>query len=415
MSVAPGSSRHRNLVLLAAALGWMFDGLEMGIFPLVARPALQQMQSAAAVTDEKFVGHWMGIVTALFLLGAALGGFVFGWLGDRIGRVRAMSLSILCYSIFTGFVYFAQQPWHLGALRFLASLGMGGEWALGVALVMEVWPEDKRPLLASVLGAAGNAGFLLIATVGMSFSVTQATWRYVVLVGALPALLTFLIRLFVPESERWKQSAAHAPARPGREIFQPPLLRLTLIGTALAAIILIGTWGSVQWLPLWADQMAGAMNPKAKAYTQALSAFGSVCGGFLGGWIGLRLARRPAYTILSIASLASCAWLFRGMHGYGPMFLALVFLVGFTTATFYGWLPLYLPEIFPTRVRATAQGFAYNAGRVFAAVGALQTGALMQEFGGSYSRAGAVITLIYLLGPIVIWFAPETKGKTLPE
>src|SRR5690606_37368599 len=130
------------------------------------------------------------------------GGFVFGWLGDRFGRVRAMSLAILCYSVFTGLVYFAQEPWHLAVFRFIAALGMGGEWALGVALVMEVWPEKNRPMLAGVIGAAANIGFALTALIGMVFAVTQDTWRYVVLIGAAPAALTFVVRLFVPESEK---------------------------------------------------------------------------------------------------------------------------------------------------------------------------------------------------------------------
>ena len=129
------------MVLAAAFLGWMFDGLEMGIFPLVARPALQEMQAVAGIVDEQFIQTWMGRITASFLVGAALGGVVFGWLGDKLGRVRAMTLSILVYSMFTGLAYFAQQPWHLGAFRFVAALGMGGEWALGVALVR---PASRR-------------------------------------------------------------------------------------------------------------------------------------------------------------------------------------------------------------------------------------------------------------------------------
>src|SRR5437867_7916406 len=143
-SSSAASTKGKWLVLTAAFLGWMFDGMEMGIFPLVARPALQQMQLLSSILDEKFVQRWMGIVTALFLLGAACGGLVFGWLGDRVGRVKAISSSILCYSLFTGMCYFAAQPWQLGLFRFIAALGMGGEWALGVALVMEIWPESKR-------------------------------------------------------------------------------------------------------------------------------------------------------------------------------------------------------------------------------------------------------------------------------
>ncbi len=412
----PITAKGRNMVLLAAFLGWMFDGLEMGIFPLVARPALQQMQAASGIVDDKFVGFWMGWVTATFLLGAAGGGLLFGWLGDKVGRVRAMSMAILCYSVFTALVYFAAEPWHLAALRFVAALGMGGEWALGVALVMEVWPEKNRPMLAGVIGAAANIGFALIATVGMFYAVTQDTWRYVVVIGALPAALTFFVRLFVPESEKWQHAAAAKPTQPMKEIFSSPtLIRPLLIATLLASVALIGTWGSVQWLPLWADKMAGPLLPKAKAYTQFLSALGSVFGCLLGAWMGGMFGRRPAYFILCLTSLLSCAWLFRGIDSYGASFLTLTFVVGAVTAAFYGWMPLYLPEIFPTRVRATAQGLSFNAGRLLAAVGALQMGSLMQTFNGSYAKAGAVISLVYVFGLVIIWFAPETRGKPLPE
>src|ERR1035438_4331031 len=175
IGVAPSgssSTRAQWLVLAAAFLGWMFDGLEMGIFPLVARPALQEFQSVAGAANEQFVQHWMGVVTATFLLGAAAGGLVFGWLGDRIGRVRSMTLSILVYSVFTGLNYFARQPSDLALFRFISALGMGGEWSLGVALVMEAWPEGKRPLMAGLIGMSSNVGFALVALIGFFFQVT---------------------------------------------------------------------------------------------------------------------------------------------------------------------------------------------------------------------------------------------------
>jgi MFS family permease len=418
MNQSNSSSLNKGswMALLAAFLGWMFDGMEMGIFPLVARPALAEMAPEIAGAElDKFVGMWMARVTALFLLGAAAGGLVFGWLGDRIGRVRAMAASILCYSLFTGFSYFASEPWHLGAFRFIAALGMGGEWSLGVALVMEVWPSKHRPILAGVIGAAANVGFALIAVLGIFFPVTKDSWRWVMLVGAAPALLTFFIRLFVPESERWKEAVKQTRSRPLIETLSPPLLKVTLLAVAFASIALIGTWGSVQWLPLWADKMAGASLPKAKAYTQVLSALGAVLGCLIGAWFGGRVGRRPAYFALCLGSLLSCGYLFRFVDHYGAVFLTMVFLVGGLTAAFYGWLPLYLPELFPTRVRATAQGLSFNFGRILAAAGALQMGSLMQTFDGSYAKAGAVISLIYVLGLALIWLAPETKDRPLPE
>ena len=398
------------LVLLAAFLGWMFDGLEMGVFPLVARPALQELLK---VSNDAGVGQWMGYITASFLIGAAAGGLVFGWLGDRIGRVRAMALSILTYSLFTGACYFATQPLHLAGLRFIAALGMGGEWSLGVALVMECWPEKHRPWLAAAIGAAANMGYAVIALVGRY--IPREQWRWVMLAGAVPALLTFFIQLFVPESQRWKEAVKERVARPLEEIFAPGLAGKTLLAICFSSIALIVTWGAVQWLPLWADQMAGARVPQAKADTQMASAVGAVVGCIIAPLVGGRIGRRPTYFLLCAFSLIFCAWLFRGVNEFGALFLTLTALVGASTAAFYGWLPLYLHELFPTRVRATGQGLSFNFGRILAAVGALSMGQLMAFFGNSYAKAGAVISLMYLLGLVLIWFAPETKGKPLPN
>jgi MFS family permease len=402
------------LVLLAAFLGWLFDGFEMGLFPLVARPALQDMFHGTGALDA-FVGAWMGYITALFLTGAACGGLVFGWMGDRIGRVRAMTLSIFTYSVFTGLAYFAREPWHLGAFRFLASLGMGGEWSLGVALVMECWPERLRPLMAGVIGAAANFGFLIIALIGHTVPVTQGSWRWMWLVGVLPAILAFFVMLVVPESERWKTAVRHGPTAPLREIFSPEHRWHTVLGIVFASIALIGTWASVQWIPVWVDQLVGGTLPQAKALAGMMSALGAIVGCLAGPLLGSRIGRRPTYFILCLTSLLVCGILYRGGIAYGPVFQVLVFFAGMTTAAFYGWFPLFLPELFPTRMRATGQGVCFNTGRIFAAIGALTSGQLVGYFGGDYARMGSVITLVYLLGMALIWLAPETKGKPLPE
>jgi SHS family sialic acid transporter-like MFS transporter len=408
--------RGHWLVLAAAFLGWMFDGLEMGIFPLLARPALQTMlPPSAEVSPDQFIGIWMGRITALFLIGAAGGGFVFGWLGDRLGRVRAMTLSILTYSLFTGLCFFAQHPWQLGALRCLAAFGMGGEWSLGVALVMEAWPRQRRPLLAGIIGAAANLGYALIALAAMRFSVTPRSWRWVMIAGAAPALLALAIQLFVPESERWKAAVKQKVARPIHEILEAGLLRTALLAIAFSSIALIGTWGSVQWLPLWADQMTHGAAFSAKALTQLISAVGAIIGCLAGAMVAGRLGRRPTYFWLCLLSLVSCACLFRWVDHYGPVFLGLVGVIGCVTAAFYGWLPLYLPELFPTRVRATGQGLCFNAGRLLAAVGALAQGQLVSAYGGSYAKAGSIVTLVYVAGLFLIWLAPETKDRPLPE
>jgi MFS transporter, SHS family, sialic acid transporter len=402
------------LVLMAAFLGWLFDGYEIGLFPVVARPALQSMFQQVGVTGDGAVGHWMGNITAAFLIGAALGGFIFGWLGDRIGRVRAMGLSILTYSVVTGLGYFAQEPWHLGAMRFISSLGMGGQWSLGVALVMECWPEKWRPFLAGAIGAAANVGQLLVGMTARFHPVTTDSWRWMMLVGALPALFVFFILLSVPESKRWIAASEKAKINPLQEIFSGGLIKVTMVAILLASIALIGTWGSVQWMPLWADKLSNG-NPMAKADTQMLLALGAITGSFGAPFIGARLGRRPAYFLLCLASLGLCGFMFRCIHEFGSTFLVLTFLVAAATASFYGWFPLFFPELFPTRARATGQGLAYNSGRILAAVGALAQGSLVGYFDGSYAKAGAIVTLVYAVGMVVIWLAPETKGRPLPE
>lgn len=402
--------------LLAAFLGWMFDGLEMGIFPLVARPALQEFQMTTGAVSEQYVQHWMGIITAAFLIGAAVGGLAFGWLGDRIGRVRAMTLSVLVYSVFTGLKYFAHGPFDLAFLRFISALGMGGEWSLGVALVMESWPENRRPLMAGLIGFSSNLGFALIAVIGIFFQTTVHSWRWVMLVGSSPALLALAIVWFVPESEKWKHSVrTEGPAKPVREIFGPKMLRNTLLGILISSIPLIVTWGIVLWIPLWADQMTGGTLPRVKAYSLLAISVGAAMGALTAPLFGSRFGRRPVYVTLCLGSFISCTILFTVFRAYSASFLAVAGLAGFFTSSFYGWFPQYLPELFPTRVRATGQGVCYNFGRILTAICAWKMGSLMALLGNSYATAGETVVYIYVIGIVAIWFLPETFGRPLPD
>jgi MFS family permease len=494
------SGKGKWMVLLAAFLGWMFDGFEMGLFPLIGGPALKELlgPSAAASGDAD---RWFGGIIAVFLIGAASGGVLFGWLGDRFGRVRAMSLSIFTYAVFTGACGFATAAWQIAVLRFVASLGMGGEWSLGVALVNEIWPGKSRALMAGIIGAAANVGFLLVAVlsivlvnfisgvesflgaIGMSEAWTDhllgnSAWRFLMISGALPALLIFFIRLFVPESEKWRHEHARGatshwanqdmlgvligaaaslviiwawvelafgamaviitvgglavalmgylyPVRrylqratlagslqPGS---QRDVLGKMLFGAALAGVALLGTWGAIQWAPRWAFQLEPDPARHAKEYTQICTGFGAIVATILAALAAGRFGRRITYTLLCLGSIGSALLLYQGNDEFGPFFLMCSFLAGGITAAFYGWFPLYLPELFPTAVRATGQGFSYNFGRILAAIGGLQTATLMGLFDGSFPKAGSVLTAIYLIGVFIIWFGPETKGKPLPE
>ncbi|MDX1947134.1 MAG: MFS transporter [Pirellulaceae bacterium] len=526
----PAADAGKWMALAAALLGWMFDGAEMGVFSLVGGKAMEALMPGVVKGDRDM---WFNIIMASFLVGAATGGVLFGWLGDRIGRVRAMTLSVLTYALFTGLCGFAGAAWQIGVLRFIASLGMGGEWSLGVALVMEVWPNKSRAFMAGLIGAAANVGYLLVGFVGLVLldwleSVRQTLlqvgtspetaeslvgfsgWRLMMILGTLPALLTFFIRIFVPESEKWKKEQGtgntsmwatqdllavliglagpalivavwgwpvkepsatwtavqilatlvglaiatagytypviryfqrHA-AVGGEQNWKPTLNRM-LLAACLAGVALLGTWGTTQQAPTWASDVAEADHkaklaaidappgfvlpkPKAKEHTLIWLSVGAIVGTILAAFAGDWLGRRPAYFVLCCLSMASVWMLYLGNTTYGSGLLFWAFVAGTCTASFYGWLPLYLPELFSTNVRATGQGFGFNFGRILAAVGVLQVGNLLKIFTEDWHLAGwtlphgrplacSIIALVYLIGMILIWFAPETHGKPLPE
>jgi MFS family permease len=527
------SGRGKWMALVAALLGWMFDGFEMGMFPLVGTNALKELLADEIGRDPTVATEWFGVILSVFLIGAATGGVAFGWLGDRIGRVRAMSLSIFTYAVFTGLCGLATEAWHIAVLRFIASLGMGGEWSLGVALVTEIWPDRSRAFIAGLIGAAANVGFLAVGLLSlvivelidgvhaqllnMGISEQNVTalvsgqgWRLLMITGALPALLVFFIRLFVPESHKWEaerasggtshwatrdlggvligalgagavvflwspmfQEVAGAAAADGSTqlprwasvlrlagttvgltaallgYLYPVIqylrraetaqklhpgdraryLRRMLLGACLAGVALLGTWGSLQWAPRWATALGSTLPAEAgkfaKEYTQIASACGAIVGTILaalmGGWIG----RRITYAMLCVGSFISLIYMYRANDAYGAEFLASVFAAGGVTAAFYGWFPLYFPELFPTTIRATSQGFAFNFGRVLSAAGSLQTATLVAYFAEGIDKAqveikalpkaGAALAAIYLIGAVIIWLGPETKGQPLPE
>ena len=405
----------RTAALAAALLGWLFDGFEMGLFPLVGPRALEDLLGGQAAAGGQVLAAgakdaWFGSIMAVFLVGAACGGVLFGWLGDRIGRVRAMSLSILTYALFTGICGLATTAPQIAAARFVASLGMGGEWALGVALVSELWPDASRPLLAGLIGAAANAGYLLVAIVSIllvriaaaahgalvAAGLPEATvewlsrgdaWRLLMMAGAVPGLLVFFIRMAVPESERWEEARAHGGTshwatrdlvgvlvgslavlgivavwmpgglaeRFGAGIgtlltvvgfalalggFLLPVLgylrraaeagaiapgqrgaivRTMILAACLSGVALLGTWGSMQWLPKWAiglDRAAVAAGDPAgwqvKEMTQIATSSGAIVGTLAVALLAGRYGRRIVYATLCLASLATIALLYRG-------------------------------------------------------------------------------------------------------
>ena len=433
------SAASRYLILAAAFLGWMFSGFQMTVMNLGYAPATESFYGSgttaahaasnspsAAPRGTKYVdplkevkARWYSYYNATFLFGAATGGLVFGWLGDRIGRVRAMGMSILCYSLFGGAGYFSQSAEQLLLLRFLSGMGVGGMWPTGVSLVGEAWADISRPTLSGLLGTSANVGIVLLSAIVWQWPITPDSWRWILLVGATPALLGVLVLLTVPESPAWlatqnkKDSAGSLVP-----LFSPPLLKLTLIGIALGTIPVLGGWGVTSWLIPWAadeQRKLGIVSSESPALAAIMRASGGALGSLFGGWIANLVGRRATYFLISLSSFLLSEYIYLTLSPTMPGFSAAVFAIGCVSTVFFGWLPLYLPELFPTHMRATGAGISFNWGRILSAVGVLGTGALTAYLAGNYQRAGMVMSFIYAAGMLVIVFAPDTTGKKLSE
>lgn len=435
MNINHALSRPARLaVLLAAFTGLVFDGIELGLMP-VASLSVSRSLLGAEFTDT-LAGDWFARFTASLMLGAAVGGIALGNLGDRIGRSRAMAVSVLFYSIFAGMGGLVRTQEEMLVLRFLVGLGVGGMWPNGVVLVSECWPNASRPVVAGIMGAGINVGILLLSQLARHWPISPDSWRWIFCLAAVPAVLGVLVLLFLPESpswlarhKRWQsdrpdgstvQAAPQEPAGTGsrhvsRELFRPPLLRWTLIGIVLASIPLVGAWAASKWMIPWADKLASATHPGYKAVVQGWWALGATLGSFLGAQVAAWLGRRLSYFLISLGTTGLTIAMFQFTAPLQPAFLPVVFAQGLVATLFFGWLPLYLPELFPTAVRATGSGLAMNAGRFATAIGVLLAGALFSGLGGSYPMVGAFGALIYALGMIAIWWAPDTSNRTLDD
>jgi MFS family permease len=426
MVVSPLSRAARWAVLWAAVGGLLFDGVELGLMPVASLSVSQSLLGASY--HPTLGGDWFARFTAALMLGAAVGGIFLGSLGDRVGRTRALGISILFYSVFAGMGAVVRTQEQMLVLRFLVGLGVGGVWPNAVALAAECWPDKSRPVVAGLMGAALNGGILLLSQIARTWPITPESWRWIFGLAAAPALLGVIVLAALPESPLWlasRRSPKPEPAAipdgasdrpsfsPLRELLRPPLLRLTVIGILLGSIPMIGAWAASKWMIPWADKVGGATLAGYKAVTQGWWALGAVLGSFFGAQIAAWLGRRRAYALISAGATALTLLMFLGTAPLRPTFLPMVFAQGFVATLFFGWLPLYLPELFPVHVRAAGSGMAYNVGRFATAVGVFLAGLLFAAVGGSYSRVGSICGLVYALGVVVILWAPDTSRKSL--
>jgi SHS family sialic acid transporter-like MFS transporter len=438
----PLSNTGRYIVLSVAFLGWLFAGVHMSITQLTGQAAAidlldrageleaaryqslnKQAQDKKTVSDadkaqlnewKPLVARWFAWLQCAFLFGAASGGLVFGWLGDRIGRSKAMAASIVAYSAFAATAALAQSPEMLCALWFLACTGVGGMWPNGVALLAEAWSGMSRPAVAGAIGTAANIGIFLFATLAAYVKIEYDQWRWAMLVGAAPIALGLLAFVIVPESPRWlaARNVPDAKKDAGASVFRPPLLWITLVAIVLATVPMIGGWGTANWMNPWSEEVAGAAR---KAEVLQARSFTGLIGSLLGGWIASFAGRRWTYFAVSFASLVIAQYIFVFRTPTDDSFLFWVAVLGFISGVYFGWLPLCLPELFPTRVRATGAGVGFNFGRIVTAMTIFATGALSQFFKGDYAQIGRLTSLLFIVGMVVIWFAPDTSEKQLED
>jgi MFS family permease len=394
---------------VAAWLGWFFDGLDMHLYTLVAAPFVMELVGAASTTDA-LVREKSSWIQASFLVGWALGGGFFGRMGDVIGRSRALSLTILTYSVFTGLSFVAHSWQELMIYRFVAALGIGGEWAVGSSLLSETWPRRWRPHIAAVLQAGVNLG-ILVACLAV-YLMASLPPRSVFLVGILPALIVFWIRRHVPEPEEWVRARGDSGSpRPGiADLFRGEVRATTLKTMGLCALSLSAWWAFMFWqaqhlrnLPELAS-LARAdrerLVSEAFFLLIAIQILGNFALGFFARWLGYRRAIAALTMGLALAMFGS----FVVERGYASLAYFWFPLVGFFGAVF-GLYTMYLPPLFPTLLRTTGAGFCYNIGRIFAAAGTV--------FFGLFANVGDFrLTLLYtaaLLAPasVLALIAPD--------
>jgi Arabinose efflux permease len=412
-------TRYHWWVLGIAALAWSFDTMDQRIFIMARGPAMASLLPSGATSAE--VTYYSGIATAIFMLGWAIGGFCFGVLGDRWGRAKTMMLTVLLYSLFTGLSALSQRFWDFSLYRFLTGLGVGGEFAAGVTLVAEVMPASARAHALGLLqsfGAVGNVvGSLL------SFVILPLGWRWMFLVGVLPALLVAAVFRKMGEPEGWRRARVSGDGGVSDLFFHPRWRRNTLVGLALAISGVVGLWGVSLWIPELIREALVNVPAATRSHYVSLGALLQDCGAFLGIYaftlLTARIGRRPAFAISFVAALAATVLTFSSLHRPGQI-LWMIPLLGFATMLAIGGYAIYLPELYPTRLRSSGVGFTYNAGRIIAAMGPFLLGSLTMAFqnAGMQSpfRAAAIsLSSVYLIGVVAIAFAPETRGQPLPE
>jgi MFS family permease len=398
---------------IAAWLGWLFDGLDMHLYTIVAATFVMQLVNAETPGDPS-VKKYSAFIQAAFLVGWALGGAFFGRIGDKLGRSRALSLTILTYALFTGLSCSAQTWWHLMIFRFLAALGIGGEWAVGSSLLSETWPKKWRPWIAAVLQTGVNIGILLASVTGFAFAGNNP--RYIFVVGVLPALLVFWIRKNVPEPDEWHKAKASAQKDPPvSALFKGAVRRTTILTILVCSFGLTGWWAFMFWNSQYLRSLPELVSWTLKERDQLVATafflviFASIFGNFFAGWLALKLGYRRAIAALMFAFSVVTIWTYAFDRTYSSL-ITWSAVIGFCSGVF-GLFTMYMPPLFPTLLRTTGAGFCYNIGRIAAAAGTVVFGLMSIQKGIPDLRIPLFINgFLFIPATLIALILPEPRS-----
>lgn len=425
-----GLTGYQWLVIAAAWLGWGFDVFDALLFNFVAPNAVPALLGLTPGTPEarEATVLWTGIISSVLLVGWAVGGVLFGWFADRFGRRRAFMITVLLYAGGTGLCAFVTDIWQLLAFRSLAALGIGGEWAIGAVLVAEVVPENRRIFAGTLLYTASPLALLLAGAVNYQIAGVwfahdpMNSWRYVFLAGLAPIAVALLVRSFVDESHVWQASRDRGPRPALRELFTPQLRRATLAGFAVSVVALVTWWACNAFIPLLGSWLAlehapGEVERWKSAASNAFN-FGGLLGAFAAWPLASLLGRRPMYFAYFAFSAITVLATF-GLDVSPEWRLRLLFVMGIGVYGVFATHVIYLPELFPARLRGTGSGFSYNIGRVIAAFGPPIVGIVTAAAGGSSAALMQSIVWVAIVPAVaavlVPWIVIETRGKGLPS
>src|SRR5580704_15236807 len=427
--------RRHWKALLATNLGWMFDGYETFALILTLAVALRALLDPSQYAQ---IPAYAGTVLAITLLGWGVGGMLGGVLADYIGRKRMMIVAILVYSVLTGLSAFAWNWWSFAALRFLVGIAIGSEWATGASMTAEVWPDRARGKGAGLMQCGLGIGFFIASFVWLYVSpLGPDAWRYMYLIGILPALVTLWIRRGIPESSLWevadgrrrsaverKRSGAaleagdHALTRFTLvDLFaEPEIRRRTIVAFLMSLTTTLAWWGISTWVPPYIGSVAAKAGLPAQqwaSYAGMAYNLGAIAGYAGLGFLADRYGRKPVTFLFFAMALVLTPVLFLWVQDL-RLLLVVAAINAFFSLGQYTWMPVWLPELYPTHMRATGMAFVFNAPRFIAFLGPLLAGTLIVHFGG-YGRAATIVALIYILGLCAVPFLPETVGKPLPD